>query len=188
MRKPILLAASLIILCVFQVDAQVQKSDQNLGFGFDVSSLGGDFGESRVNLFATYSYYFTKNLSLGVGPRYGWTKTKSDDGQGGVSTNNVTVLGYNIFFNYNLLTSGGFVLPYFGAQYTSATQKREGSQDLQTSSVGGNVGVKFFLTERFNIDNNISFTRVFGSNQTTDTDANVIQVNVGLGYIIGRRN
>ena len=86
------------------------------------------------------------------------------------------------------------MLPYFGAQYTKVVQNQDGQDDpFVTNSVGGNVGLKFFITERLNVDNNFSLTRIISQNETLDdlgldVDGTVMQSNVGLGYIIGRKN
>lgn len=101
-------------------------------------------------------------------------------------------LGYNIFLNYSFISDDGFVLPYFGGQFSRISQKQESTDAIATSSIGGNIGIKFFLTERLNIDNNFSYTRVISGNSTLDdlgidADATLIQLNVSIGYIIGRR-
>lgn len=183
--KMVCIFLCMLILCCTDGVAQVQKSDKNLGFGFDMNSLSGDNSEARTTLFLTYTHYLSNRISIGFGPRFGWTKDSND------SKSNTT--GYNVFMNYSFLTSGGFVLPYFGFQYTNLRQKQEGNDDpLVTNSVGGNFGLKFFVTERFNIDNNFSLTRIISGNDTLDemgidADGTVMQVNVGLGYIIGRK-
>ena len=176
----------LLMLANNQTFAQVQKSDKNLGLGFDMNSLSGDNGETRTTFFLTYTHYLSNRVSVGFGPRIGWTKDASDSKS--------TTTGYNGFLNYSFLTSGGFVLPYFGFQYTNLRQKQgENDDPLVTNSVGGNVGLRFFITERFNIDNNFSITRIISGNDTLDelgidADGTVMQINVGMGYIIGRKN
>jgi hypothetical protein len=173
-------------LCtVAQSIGQVEKSDQSLGFGLDVTSLGGDSEQTTTNFVFNYTYYITKNISVGVGPRFGWSKSGDQKS---------STIGYNGFVNFSFLTKGAFVLPYVGAQFTQITQKQQGRDDpFITNSGGGHVGIKFFLTERLNIDNNFSFTRIIsGSGATEELDLNVngsvIQLNIGLGYIIGRKN
>ena len=199
MKKTLLLSLCLTACACFYAHAQVQKSDQNLGFGFDINSLGGDAEETRTNLFFTYTYFISNRLSIGVGPRFGWTKSTNSEtdpttGETIYSSSKSNTIGYNAFFNYSFLTSGGFVLPYFGAQYTKAVQNHDGQDDpFVTNSVGGNVGLKFFITERLNVDNNFSLTRIISQNETLDdlgldVDGTVMQINVGLGYIIGRKN
>ena len=174
-----------VFLAVIHSQGQVQKFDQSLGFGLDVSSFGGDANQTTTNFYFNYTFYFTKNISVGVGPRFGWSNS---------SDQKSSTIGYNGFINYSFLTKGGFVLPYFGAQFSQLSQKQGGSDDkFVTNSVGGNVGIKFFLTERLNIDNNLSFTRIISGSDATkeldlDVDGSIIQLNIGLGYIIGRKN
>lgn len=186
-----LVCLCLLLFASICANAQVQGSDQNLGFGFDVNSISGDSKDTRVNLYLSYTYFLTKNLSIGVGPRFSWSRSKESDTTAVAKSNTV---GYNAFINYSFLTSGGFVLPYIGGQYTKLVQKQDGNDDpFITNSVGGNVGIKFFITERLNVDNNFSITRVISQNDTldelgVDADGTVMQINVGLGYIIGRKN
>ena len=79
MKKTLLLSLCLTACACFYAHAQVQKSDQNLGFGFDINSLGGDAEETRTNLFFTYTYFISNRLSIGVGPRFGWTKSTNSE-------------------------------------------------------------------------------------------------------------
>lgn len=191
MNKLPLLCCCLFFMTLFMTQAQVQKSDQNLGFGFDINSISGDSKDTRTNLYVAYTYFLTKNLSIGFGPRFSWTKQQNSDTVEAAKSNTI---GYNLFFNYSFLTNDGFVLPYFGAQYTRLAQKQAGNDDpFITTSVGGNVGLKFFITERLNVDNNFSITRVISQNDVldalgVDVDGTVMQINVGIGYIIGRKN
>lgn len=185
------LSLCLLVFTLSTANAQVQGSDQNLGFGFDMNSISGGSKDTRVNLYLSYSYFITKNLSVGFGPRFSWGRSKESDTVAVAKSNTI---GYNVFLNYSFLTDGGFVLPYFGGQYTKLVQKQAGNDDpFVTNSVGGNVGLKFFITERLNVDNNFSITRVISQNETlddlgVDADGTVMQINVGLGYIIGRKN
>ncbi|MEP2774156.1 MAG: outer membrane beta-barrel protein [Fulvivirga sp.] len=165
--------------------AQVQKSDHNLGFSLDMNAVGGESSESRTNIYVSYTYFLSNRVSLGFGPRFGISKDSED--------NKTTISGYNVFLNYSFLTNGGFVLPYLGVQYSKVGQKQEDSEKFTTTSIGGNFGLKFFVTERLNIDNNFSLTRMIAGSDTLDdlgidVDGTIIQLNIGLGYIIGRKN
>ncbi|MEQ8626925.1 outer membrane beta-barrel protein [Ekhidna sp.] len=202
MKKLLLISLSLLILACLDANAQVQKSDQNLGFGFDINSLSGDGAERRTNLYLSYTYFLSNRISLGVGPRFGWNKsTQSTEDpttmEVTTTTSKTSTIGYNGFINYSFLTDGGFILPYFGGQFTRLIQKQPGTDDIVTDSYGGNVGIKFFITERLNVDNNFSITRVIAKSETIssngvpiqlDLDGTIMQINVGLGYIIGRKN
>lgn len=191
MRLQLPISMCLLVFAMSTANAQVQKSDQNLGFGFDLNSISGDSKDTRANLYLSYTYFVTKNLSIGLGPRFSWSRNKESDT---VQVSKSNTIGYNAFLNYSFLTDGGFVLPYFGGQYTKLVQKQAGNDDpFITNSVGGNIGIKFFITERLNVDNNFSITRVISQNKTlddlgVDVDGTIMQINVGLGYIIGRKN
>ncbi len=191
MKKSYLIILSLLVAGLsYSSYGQVQKSDKNLGFGFDVSSLGGDAEESRTNMFFSYTHFISNRVSLGFGPRFGWNTTT--DASGEESKNNT--IGYNFNLNYSFVSDNGFALPYLGLQYTNLRQKQEGNDDpFVTTSIGGNIGIRFFVTERLNIDNNFSITRIISNNDALDefgfdVDGTVLQLNVGLGYIVGRKN
>lgn len=212
--KNLLLPICICLMMCFaipQASAQVQKSDQNLGFGFDLNSIGSTQGAG--NFYVSYTYFLTKNLSLGVSPRFGWIKTTSQSidttsASGGTtsSSSKTNIKGYNAFLNYSFLTNGGFVLPYFGAQFTKVISKSPGQDAIATNSYGVNIGIKVFLTERLNIDNNFSYTRMITEEETLevsdpndptgggtvvrtiDKDGSIMQLTIGLGYIIGRKN
>ena len=192
----------LVFLCTTETHAQVQKSDQNLGFGFDIRSLSGDGKQSNTNLFVTYTYYLSNRISIGLGPRFGWQTNSSSNqdattGETTITTTKTSTIGYNAFLNYSFISENGFAMPYFGGQFLRFIQKQPNTDNIVMNSYGVNAGIKFFITERLNVDNNVSYTWVTQETKTInsggipielDLEGTVLQINVGLGYIIGRKN
>ncbi|MEQ9404930.1 MAG: outer membrane beta-barrel protein [Cyclobacteriaceae bacterium] len=197
-----LMGIGLLTSIATDVTAQVQKSDHNIGFGFDLRSISGESTGSSTSINLSYTYYLTNRISLGLGPRIEWTKSTSqtidpDTDEFILETSKTGSKGINAFLNYSFLTNDGFALPYIGLQFARLIQKEEDTDEITTDNYGGNVGIKFFITERLNVDNNFSVLKVIPKNLMLtrngipldlDTDGIVIQVNVGVGYIIGKRN
>lgn len=202
MRK---IAFVLIVLASYSGFAQVQKGDSNLGINTLVSSLVGT-GSPNVNglINFSYQYYFTKNVSLGLGPFYSFSLSKTT-GPDFESESWSDTFGLNLFANYSFLTASAKVMPYLGAQFTyqgtfSGTDtyignNYEGSwQDIYNSSFGGNAGIKFFITERVNFDTNLSYTSILSTTVETDggtfevdPEGGILQFTIGLGIILGKR-
>jgi outer membrane protein W len=184
---------------------QVQKGDSNIGVNTLISSLVGTESPNvngLVNL--SYQYYVSNNISLGVGPFYSFSSNKTE-GPGFSSEDWSDTFGLNVFANYSFLTASAKVMPYLGAQFTyqgtfSGSDMYigttyEGSwQDIYNSSVGGNAGIKFFVTERVNFDANLSYTTILSTTIETesttfepDPEGGLLQFTIGLGIILGKR-
>ncbi len=185
--------------------SQVEKGDSNLGINTMVSSLVGvNSPNSNGFISLSYQYYFTNSISLGAGPFYLFSTSKQEtpDIQ---SESWSSTFGLNAFFNYSFLTTSAKSLPYLGLQYTyqltysgNETQvlgSFQGSwQDVINSSIGANAGIKFFLTERVNLDANLSYTSVIftsiesGSGyQEIEPEGGLLQFSLGLGIILGKQ-
>lgn len=214
--------------------AQVQKGDVNLGSNFGLMNQKGD--EDILNYSATtfqvnLQYYVTDKVSLGGGPMmsrynmlddaflikdFAWNiganysflsssgkvmpylgikmimmKTTIE-----IASANAAVDASTDVFGLGGLIPGG--ADASAADGTGAIYKR--------NFIAVSAGIKFFLTERINLDNNITygsmtkeeleligpFTSLFSgfglpTSFETGASANYLQVTVGFGYIIGKR-
>lgn len=194
-----------IILCAAaaNVFAQVQKGDSNIGANMSLSTdTGVDAPTTNFTLVLSYQYFITDNISLGFGPSFSTSVNKQD-----LAETWTDAFGLNLFGNYNFLTSGGKALPYIGAQFTlrnlySGTDTFDANgvntstdyTDITTTSFGVNGGLKYFITERVNIDGNLSYTsnlsitaEVNGSTFEPDVEGGLLQFTIGLGIILGKR-
>lgn len=202
MRK---IALVLFVISSYAGFAQVQKGDSNIGVNTLVSTLVGT-GSPNVNglINLSYQFYVSNNVSLGIGPFYSFSSSKTE-GPDFQSEDWSDTFGLNLFVNYSFLSASAKVMPYLGAQFTYQGtfsgsdlyigNSYEGSwTDIYNSSIGGNAGIKFFVTERVNFDMNLSYTSILSTTIETesssfepDPEGGILQFTIGLGVILGKR-
>ena len=220
MKKILLIAFTLIATASF---AQVQKGDMNIGANFGLMKQNGDadiMNYSYSTLIINWQYYFTDNVSFGISPSLSSAKVLND---AFIINSNA----WNFYLDYSFLSDNGKVLPYLGVKFTLYNTKIENGDLTGTGSdigdqfgfggfipTGGSnasfetkfkrqvvslsAGVKFFITERLNVDNNLSFGTIL--NEKIELDflgfpvsfdgeggGRLIQFTVGFGYIIGKK-
>lgn len=221
MKKIIVLIT--FIICATSSFAQVQKKDMNIGVNFGLMKQTGDeklMNYSYSNLILNWQYYLTDNISLAVSPSI--SSTTVLDG-----AFKITSSAWNFGLDYSFLSSNGKTMPYLGVRYTFYNTKLVNGDLSGTGSdlgdlfgfqvpggggsFGGeletkykrrvvslNAGIKFFITERINIDNNLTFGTIlseeveldffgFPLSVTGDGGGTLLQFTVGFGYIIGKR-
>lgn len=118
--------------------AQQEKGDKQMSFSLSFSSISSQGTSSNsMNFQYTASKFFTKHLELG----FGWVGVFST----GTSTNALSP-----FFNYNVLSSNGKFVFYFGAQYLlSVTSTESGSSKttIMSGGVGAKLGIRSYLSD-----------------------------------------
>lgn len=188
--KRLLLSFVLLFATVLISNAQVQQGDSNIGFNTTLSTQTGvDEGITSFSLLVSYEIFVTDNLSLGAGPQISVF---------GISGTTSTSTGINLFSNYNFLTSGGVALPYAGAVLSInglVTSSDTFESTLTNVGFGIKGGVKIFLTERINLDTNLSYTSTLGTSRTVDgnsidgadPEGGYLQLFAGIGIILGKR-
>lgn len=221
MRKVLII----LLLSIFSsiVNGQVQKGDVVLGANFGLMKQDADadiLNYSYSNLILNFEYYVSDNVSLGFGPSLSSAKVLND----AFKINNNA---WNFFVNYSFLSASGKTMPYVGVAYTLYNTKITSGDvlgagedlgdglgipipgfgggsnvDLETTykrSVASLIlGIKFFVTERINIDNKFTYGTVlnetiefdifgFAASMDGAADGNLLQFTVGFGYIIGRK-
>ncbi|MEQ9468401.1 MAG: hypothetical protein RLN88_13385 [Ekhidna sp.] len=203
---------------------QVQKGDINLGTNFGLIKQNADadiLNTTTSYLAVNFQYYVSDNISLGFGPALNRSSTLN-----GAFIVNDNI--WNFFADYSFLSANGKTLPYVGISYSFYNTKvKQGDLsgtgddlgDLFGFPVGGGgggasgvnvdvkykrsvasliMGIKFFVTERLNIDNKFSYGTVlsetiefdvfgFGASIDGPADGKLLQFTVGFGYIIGKR-
>lgn len=188
-RVSFLSIALLTTLSVTTTFSQVQKGDSNIGLNTQISSIvGTDATNANGSIFLSYQYYITNNISLGAGPLLSFSSTDATSS---------TTLGLNLFANYNFLLPNGKTLPYLGAQYSYSNSYIDSDAtytDVTNKSIGVNGGIKYFLSERVNLDGNLSYTSIIstsvemdGSFFEPDPEGGIVQFTFGLGVILGKR-
>ncbi|SMD33978.1 Outer membrane protein W [Reichenbachiella faecimaris] len=175
MFKKILLVG-MYCTCALVATAQVEKGDKVLGANLSITSQTvGDFTFTQAFLVASGEIYVTDNISVGAGPLLFASFSDAAD-SGGV--------GLNLLGNYSFLTDAGVVMPYVGAQYTFlSTIDSESDEPPSFGSLGGNVGMKIFLTERTSIDAKLSYTGYIHSSLDEVPDGGNLALNIGFSII-----
>src|SRR5690606_18773777 len=87
-------------------------------------------------------------------------------------------------------------LKYFGSITYSDTPSGTGSSysEIRNGSLGVNGGLKFFFSEKANIDANLSYSSIVSSSvdsgngfESIDAEGGIIQFTIGIGVILGKR-
>ncbi len=126
----------------------ISKGDMELSFiGTITSQVGTDAGYTMGLLFASYGYYFTKNLLGGIAP--GVTII----GSGGDSEAFVSM---QLFSAYNFMVDQKFV-PYARASfYQAILNPPEGTSFNDFSYIQAGGGFKYFLAPQLALDTSLN--------------------------------
>jgi len=136
MKKLILLIV-LISLSSTLLFAQQQKGDSEIQISGFATVIDGD---AMGSVFLKFGKYFTDNFQFGITPSV-------DIDTFGRSTN--TTFGAGAFLTYSFLASDAKTVPYFGASYRKTDLE---NWDFEYGSVGGQLGLKYFVTDRTAFD------------------------------------
>ncbi len=204
--------------------AQVQKGDSNIGANFGMLDQNGDedlLNYSYTYFSLNYQYYISNKVSLGFAPALTSTKVLDQSVISNSSALNFYI-DYNFLsangkvmpylglkyttlvtttkFEDPLGAAGAFgdFLDLGGIIGTGGGQSFNVELDeikYRRKIVSLSAGIKFFVTERINIDNNLTIGTItneevdLGSlgSAETDGDGTLIQFTIGFGYIIGKR-
>ncbi len=194
MKKILTLLALMISLTSF---AQQQKGDLAIQFS-------GNYIQQKIridkftqrygagNIYLKIGKYFTTNLEMGVKPNLNFSLIpKFISNKSGeitqVKNDFQTNVGFGIYGTYSFLTNDGKLLPYAGAELSYAPLGKE-----QTINLGPYAGAKYFVTERVNIDANLSFLMNLGSTYEEPKGSYEIgpmwYLNIGVGVLLGKLN
>lgn len=193
MKKIITLIAIFGTLSAY---AQQEKGDLSIQFSGNYYSQKVEFANITQrslagNVYVKIGKYFTKNLELGVKPNVSFRLRPDGYEQKGdnieIKTKFVADIGFGLYGTYSFLTADGKLLPYGGAEINYAPVEEDA-----TINLGPYAGVKYFVTERINIDANMSFLLNLGSTYQEPRDLYEIgplfTYNIGIGVILGRLN
>jgi hypothetical protein len=186
----------LVFLASLPAFAQQQQGDLSIQLSGNYYSQKVTFGNDVIrsrqgNIYVKVGKYFTSNLELGVKPNINFSMvmenkpTASDPVR--LKQRFVTNLGFGLYGTYSFLTSDGKLMPYAGAEIGYAPVDKEA-----TINLGPYAGVKYFVTERINIDANLSFLLNLGSTyEQPKGDYKIgplFTYNIGIGVLLGKLN
>ena len=160
MKKNVLIAAFLLFGGV--LFAQQEKGDLIVRFNGNFSKYGEADGTANINVKG--GYFVTKNIEGGA-------ETTLMLGSG---FSNVSVGAYG---TYNFLTSDAKMVPYAGGR-ASLSVASVGEFSNSFATVGAYGGLRYFMTEKVNIDTGLSYD--IGT-------VNILMWNVGIGVILGKK-
>jgi hypothetical protein len=174
--------------------AQQQKGDLAIQFSGNYYSQKITFGKEEEKFFAGNIYvkmgkFFTQNLELGVKPNI----TFFPDFESKIVNNEIqtkkklkTNFGFGLYGTYSFLTADAKMMPYAGAEISYVPTGKE-----STVNLGPYAGVKYFLTEKINIDGNMSYLLNLGDTYGRSVDVSIgglFTFNLGIGVILGKLN
>lgn len=185
------------LVLVFNAFGQQQKGDLALQFSgsyvqstFVIDSKNYRFGGG--NIYVKVGKFFTNNLELGLKPNVAFsliTEPVSNKKGDIVDTKKTftTDLGFGIYGTYSFLSSNGKLLPYGGAELAYAPVQKD-----KIINLGPYLGLRYFITERINVDANSSWLVNLGSTSEEPRDDFRVRpmwtYNVGVGVLIGKLN
>lgn len=153
----------LIILLSFMIVASGAMAQQQKG-DIQIQAQGSYFSNEFIDfgfLYFNASKFVTDNIEIGVSPQF--------------SFSTVTTVTLSVFSNYSFLTADAKAVPYLGAGFSIYDL----GSDTSTSGFTLKGGLRYFVTERVNID--------FGPSVIFLSGSNLFVINAGLGYIFGKR-
>ena len=192
MKKLTVIGAFLVI--ALSIHAQQQQGDLAIQFSGNYFSQNVTFNDTKIksfggNIYVKLGKYFTQNLELGVKPNVGFfpeTESEIVDGEIESETKLKANFGFGIYGTYSFLTADAKMMPYGGAEISYVP-----SGDESTVNLGPYAGVKYFLSEKINIDANLSYLLGLGSTYGQADNVKIgglLNFNLGIGVILGKIN
>lgn len=189
MKKLLLVAIMAVALC-FETHGQQEKGDLAIQFSGNFYTQTVDLGATKEkfysgNIYVKLGKFFTPNIELGVKPNLNITPEYDYK----IVNNEIQVkkkldanLGFGVYGTYSFLTADAKMMPYAGAEISYVP-----TGDESTINLGPYAGVKYFLTEKINVDANASYLMNLGSTYETDADiGGLLTINLGIGVILGK--
>ena len=168
--KSILFITLFLATCTI-ASAQQEKGDFVVRFNASYVKYGTADGFAFLNLKG--GYFFTQNIEAGVEPSI-------------MLSSLFTQLSLGVYGTYNFILPDAKMVPYAGLRLSTAlrslkvTDINGGSTHDNKGSANFGVygGLRYFITERVSVDSGLSYD--IGQ-------INVLQFQIGLGVIIGRK-
>lgn len=189
-----LIITAVIGLASISLFAQQQQGDLAIQFSGNYVSQKVTFGNEEFKFFAGNIYvkmgkFFTQNLELGVKPNISFfpeDEFEVVDGEVETKRKLRANFGFGIYGTYSFLTADAKWMPYGGAEISYVP-----SGDESTVNLGPYAGVKYFISEKINLDANLSYLLGLGSTYGTSEDVKIgglFNLNLGIGVILGKIN
>jgi len=173
---------------------QQQAGDLSIQFSGNFTTSKVEYNGFKLkqyngNIYVKIGKFFTNNIELGLKPNIIFsTVTRenprdANDPKYSIKTN----IGLGLYGTYSALLPGGKFMPYGGAEVNYLPIQNDASVNL-----GPYGGVKYFLTEKINIDANlnclINLASTYGNLYKDVRFSPTWMFNVGIGVIISKDN
>lgn len=187
MKKLLLIVASVITLSAY---AQQEKGDLAIQFSGNYYAQTVNSGSTEIktyggNVYMKIGKFFTQNVEMGVKPNVTFfpdIDSKIVDGKIVTKTKLKSNVGFGVYGTYSFLTADAKFMPYGGAEISYVPSGSE-----STVNLGPYAGVKYFITEKINLDANMSYLINLGSSYETDVNiGGLFTFNIGVGIILGK--
>lgn len=188
--KKILTLALLVITIAAQ--AQQQAGDLSIQFsGNYVSSKttfnGVEEKDFQGNIYLKIGKFFTQNIEMGLKPNVFFfgeaVPIKANDPS--KTENKLRAnLGLGLYGTYSFLTADAKFMPYGGVEINYLPIGK-----YSTMNLGPYAGLKYFITERINLDTNVNYLINLANSYPSFDDyvvSPLFQLNIGIGVIIGK--
>lgn len=166
MKKQLLVLAVFLVVVIIPVLAQQEKGDKVIRFSGSYSKVEGDDGEAFFDI--KLGKFITKNIEVGINPELNLAATES-----------LYLLA--AYGTYNFITGNAKLVPYAGITAGALIIDSTGIETITTATYGGNLGFRYFISEKVNIDTGALLVNF----QNKDVSVSLLQVNIGFGVIIG---
>jgi outer membrane protein W len=190
MKKLYMLILSLVVTAT--AFSQQQAGDLSIQFSGNYFSQNVQFDGKKFksysgNIYLKLGKFFTQNIEMGLKPNIFFSpkeKVNPNNDQD-IKYSLKTTFGLGLYGTYSYLTADGKFMPYGGAEVNYLP-----FGDEATLNLGPYVGVKYFVTEKVNIDANINYLINLASsygNSVKGLDISpTTMLNLGVGVIISK--
>ena len=194
MRKTTVVCIVLLLLvgtCL--APAQQRRGDFELQFyGMYFRTMGTDLTFANGTIGGKIGPYITDHLQIGIGPSLSISTISGREVTGydprtfspiySTSSTTTTTFGTSVFLIYSFLTSGGKVVPYFGAQWFKSDFNKPISEDK--GSAGLTAGLKYFFARKTALDFSVNYGWNLNTAENNETLPSTLMFAFGLSFLI----
>jgi hypothetical protein len=159
MKNLILVSLALLLLIATSpTSAQQKKGDFELQFyGMYYRTVGTDYTFASGTIGGKIGPYLTDHFQIGIGPSLSISTSTPPPSlhNPNPESETTTTFGTSVFLLYSFLSSGGKLVPYFGAQWHKSDFNRPISEER--GSAGVNAGLKYFFVKKTALDFSINY-------------------------------
>ncbi len=190
MKKFYVLILSLVITA--SAYSQQQAGDLSVQFSGNYVSQnvkfdGRKFKSYSGNIYVKVGKFFTQNIEMGLKPNIFFSQKEkvNPNNENDIKYSLKATFGLGLYGTYSFLTANGKFLPYAGAEVNYLP-----FLDEATVNLGPYAGVKYFVTEKINIDANLNYlinlASTYGNSVKGLDISPTLQFNIGVGVIISK--